>query len=131
MIIIVKNIWHGIQSVGPLKVLYTFPPLADLFIPAPTRLLWEAFSHTANSIIAGYSFIQLNGLTHCGLNKNVRASKQQRWGFDRTLLIESLAFYSYTELNALFLTAVIHILYTKANLCAYMCTCIVHNLITD
>ena len=29
-----------IQSVVPLKSLYTFPSLADLFIPTPTRLLW-------------------------------------------------------------------------------------------
>ena len=34
---------RSIQFVGPLKALYTFPPLADLFIPTPTRLLWEAF----------------------------------------------------------------------------------------
>ena len=33
----------------PVKALYTSPPPppADLFIPTPTRLLWEAFSHSA------------------------------------------------------------------------------------
>ena len=30
-------------SVGPLKALYTFPPLADVFTPTPTWLLREAF----------------------------------------------------------------------------------------
>ena len=28
---------------GPLKALNTFPPLTDLFIPTPTRMLLEAF----------------------------------------------------------------------------------------
>ena len=32
------------ESAGPLKVLYTLSPLADLFIPAPTQLLWEDYS---------------------------------------------------------------------------------------
>ena len=40
------HIQCGIQSLGLFKVLYT-SPLADLFIPTPFRLLWEAFSHTA------------------------------------------------------------------------------------
>ena len=31
------------SSVGPLKALYTYPHIADLFIPIPTRLLLEAF----------------------------------------------------------------------------------------
>ena len=31
------------QSVGPLTAVYTYPPLADMFIPTPTRLLLEAF----------------------------------------------------------------------------------------
>ena len=31
------------------KCLFTLHPLADLFIPTPTRLLWEAFSHAAIS----------------------------------------------------------------------------------
>ena len=39
-----KGSFYIAQSVGPLKVLYTFLPyLADLFIPTPTRLLREAF----------------------------------------------------------------------------------------
>ena len=32
-----------IQSIGPLKALYTYPPLAALFIPTPIRRLSEAF----------------------------------------------------------------------------------------
>ena len=33
------NIWN--DPVGPLKALYAFPLLADLFIPTPTQLLWD------------------------------------------------------------------------------------------
>ena len=52
---------------------FTLHPLADLFIPTPTRILWEAFSHSAyvtNTIhshffpplpVARYLFIQLRG----------------------------------------------------------------------
>ena len=36
-------IYCSIQSVEPLKALYTLPSLTDLFIPTPTRLLCEAF----------------------------------------------------------------------------------------
>ena len=39
-------VYRGIHFIGPLKVLYT-STLADLFIPTPSRLLWEAFSHVA------------------------------------------------------------------------------------
>ena len=59
-----------------LKVLYTFPPLADLFIATPTRLLWEAHQHSSCAAItcedysrtfpllsiATYSFIQQSEL---------------------------------------------------------------------
>ena len=38
-------IYRGIQSFGPLKTIYTSPPV-DIFIPTPTQLLFEAFSHT-------------------------------------------------------------------------------------
>ena len=64
-------IWPSIQSFGPLKALYTFPPLADLFISTPTRLLLKALSHAAITrndysltfpprSIARYSFMQLS-----------------------------------------------------------------------
>ena len=47
VILKVKGMYlYSIMSVGPLKSLYTLP-LADLFIPTPTRLLWEEFSHAA------------------------------------------------------------------------------------
>ena len=69
------------------------PPLSDLFIPTPTRLLWEAsamlqllhkdyaliFSHQS---ISSYSFIQLIKLGRRGENKNGQASKQQQSGFE-------------------------------------------------
>ena len=35
------------QSVGHFKVYFILHHLLDLFIPAPTRLLWEGFSHAA------------------------------------------------------------------------------------
>ena len=71
-----------IQSVGPQSALH-FSPLAYLFIPTPTRLLWEGFSHVAitredNSItfplpsIARYSFIQLSELGHRGKKPKCR-----------------------------------------------------------
>ena len=34
---------YSAVSVGPLKALYTYPPLADLFIPILSQLLLEAF----------------------------------------------------------------------------------------
>ena len=52
---------------------FTFHPLADLFIPNPPHLFWEAFAHSAISArnycfkyphmpLASYSFVQLNEL---------------------------------------------------------------------
>ena len=65
---------------------FTLHPPADLFIPAPTRLLWEAFSHAAycakTSItfsplsIARWSFIQLSELGRRGVNESAQTSKQ-------------------------------------------------------
>ena len=43
-------IQRSIQSAGPLKALYIFPPLVDLFIPTPTRLLREAFQPGSNYV---------------------------------------------------------------------------------
>ena len=37
---------------------FTLHPLADLFIPTPFRLLWEAFSHTA--LTARRLFVQIS-----------------------------------------------------------------------
>ena len=63
-----------------------FAPLAGLFIPTPTRLLWEAQSHAAITCedysltfpppsLARYSFIQLSDLGHHGENENAQSSK--------------------------------------------------------
>ena len=60
-----------IQSVGPPKALYTFPPLSDLFIPTPfsaslgSILAMQQLSNDYSLIfpplsIARYSFIQLS-----------------------------------------------------------------------
>ena len=65
----------SVQTVGPLKALYTFTPLADMLIPTPTQLLREAFKPCTNYVraktksltfpplsIARYSFKQLSEL---------------------------------------------------------------------
>ena len=64
-------------------------PLADVLIPAPTRLLLEAFSEAAITreyysltfpplSIARYSFIQPSELGRHGENENTQASKRQQ-----------------------------------------------------
>ena len=53
------------------KVLYTSSH-ADVFIPTPTRLLWEALSHAAISTQM-CSFIQLSEPTCHGENEDVHA----------------------------------------------------------
>ena len=65
----------------PVLKCFTLHPLADLFIPRPFQLLWEAFSHAAITaqrlfihisttvFIARYSFIQLSELKLCGVIK--------------------------------------------------------------
>ena len=75
----------------------TLHPLADLFILAPTRFLWEAFSHAAVTAkylfthispplsMAEYSSIQLIELGRREENENTRASKRQQRGFEREL----------------------------------------------
>ena len=68
---------------------FTFHPQADLFIPTPSRLLWEAFSHAtitarrpfvhiSTCAVARYSFIQLSELWQCGMNEIAKASKRQQ-----------------------------------------------------
>ena len=68
---------------------FTLHPLADLFIPTPSGLLWEAFSHVAItarrlSILifasAWYSFIQLTELWQRGMNEIAKASKRPQEG---------------------------------------------------
>ena len=65
----------------PLAKRFTLHPLADLFIPAPTRLLWEASTCEDDSFtlpplsITRCSFIQLNELGHRGENENAQTSK--------------------------------------------------------
>ena len=82
---------RSIQSVGPLKSLYA---LYRLFIPPPSRLLREVFSHAAitcedfslifplPSIIARYSFIQLSGLGRREENENAQISKRYPTGLE-------------------------------------------------
>ena len=80
--------------------------MAELFILAPTRLLWEEFSHAAitawrlfthipTAVHASHSFIQPSELGCRGENENAQASKQQqRWfepGLSRST--ESPTFY--------------------------------------
>ena len=76
-----------IQSVGPLKACYIFPPMADLFVPTPTRLLREAFGPCSNyaqrlltniSTTVYSSFIQLTELGRHGENENAQTSKRQQ-----------------------------------------------------
>ena len=87
----VQKVWFYIAHVSsPLDRTkdFTLHPLADLFIPTPTRLLREEFSHAAithedDSLtfpplsIAMYSFIQLSELGHCGENEN--AHETSKW----------------------------------------------------
>ena len=60
-----------------------------------TRLLREAFNHTAITYIsttlyiAKYSFIQLSELGHRGENENAKASKQQQGGFEPVILLRN------------------------------------------
>ena len=70
----------SIQSVGLLKAVYTFPPLADLFIPTPTRLLLEKlrndYSLTCPPLyIVRYSCVQLCILRLREENENAQPSK--------------------------------------------------------
>ena len=81
----VKVCFYIAQSVGPLKALYT-----DLFIPTPTRLLWEAFKPRRNYVQlrpdyslafpslykARYSFIQLSELGHRAENEKAQTLKE-------------------------------------------------------
>ena len=66
---------------------FTLHSLADLFIPAPTWLLWEAFSQAVNTredysfifpplSIARYSFMQLSGLGRHEPSENAQILKR-------------------------------------------------------
>ena len=71
---------------------FRLSPLADMFVPTPTWLLWEEFNlavlHKDCSFtfihmsIARYSFIQLSELRSRGQNENATSSKQQERGFE-------------------------------------------------
>ena len=62
---------------------FTLHPLADWFIPTPTRLLWEAFAIMSEDYsltfpplsISRYSSIQLSGLGRRAENGNAQTSK--------------------------------------------------------
>ena len=77
---------------------FTLHPLADLFIPTQTRLLWKHSSHAAITrvnysltipplYIARYPFI------HRGENENAQISKRAKGIRTRALLIASPEFY--------------------------------------
>ena len=69
----------------------------DLFIPTPTRLLWEAFIHATMNVqrpltrivsplsFARHSFMQLSEPGRRGVNENAQASKWQQLGFEHGL----------------------------------------------
>ena len=42
-----KMCYRALSSLSDRCNPFTFHPLVDLFIPTPTQLLWEAFSHAA------------------------------------------------------------------------------------
>ena len=54
-------------------------PLADLFIPAPIRLLREAFTHAAVTV---YSQVHIYTAERGGANENAQAPKQHQRGFE-------------------------------------------------
>ena len=96
-----------IQSVGPLKAIYTSPPGRPVLydsnstslesILATQQLLRENYSLTFPLLnIARYSFLQLSELGLHGENESESAQtlkRQQRWIQTQALLIASPAFY--------------------------------------
>ena len=87
------SIYSTISSTLDRSKHFTFHPLAELFIPGLTRLLWDEFNQAAITRddyslavpplhIAGYSVIQLSGLEHRGENENAQSSKQQKTRFE-------------------------------------------------
>ncbi len=86
-------LYSAVSSLLDCSKRFTRHPLADLSVPAPTRLPWEAFSHAAIMrkdysltfpplSIARYSFIQLTELGRRGENENAQTLKQQQRGFE-------------------------------------------------
>ena len=82
-------LYSEVSSSWDCSKCFTLHPLADLFIPMPPRLPWEAFSHTAITAqiylftypprsIARHSFIQLSELRQRGVNEIVQALIQQQ-----------------------------------------------------
>ena len=66
-------LYSAVSSLWDRSKRFTLHPLADLFIPRPSQLLWEAFNHaiarklfvhiSTTVCIARYSFIQLTVAT--------------------------------------------------------------------
>ena len=87
---LIYRVWLKLKSTvsSHLASPKRFPlyPLADLFIPTPIRLLWEAFSQAAITArrqtthiflplsFARFLFIHLSELGHRGDNKNAQVS---------------------------------------------------------
>ena len=79
---------------SPPEAPYTSPPWQ--YIPTPTRLQWEEFSHVAITAVhkdcsltctlplstGRYSFIQPTQLGCCGENENGQTSQQRQRGFE-------------------------------------------------
>ena len=60
---------YGTVSVGLFKALYTSPQ-ADLFMPTPSQLLWEEFSHVCNycaKTICSYIHLCLQSSAHLSI----------------------------------------------------------------
>ena len=83
---------------------FTLHPLLDLFIPTPTRLLWEDsatlqlrhedYSFTCPSMSAArYSCVQLSELWQRGMNEIAKASKRQQEDSNPGSLDESPTVY--------------------------------------
>ena len=79
-------LYSAVSSPWDCSKCITFHPLADLFIPTPFRLLWEAFSNLQLLLgnyafkyphlsVARYSFIQLSEPLQRGMNEIAKDSK--------------------------------------------------------
>ena len=88
-------LYSAVSSLWDCSKHFTLHPLADLFIPTPICLLWEAFSHAAITVqrlivhisalsLARYSFIQLGELWQRGMNESLEtAARQFEHGFSQ------------------------------------------------
>ena len=98
----VMNALHMVFKVKVRSYIARYPILADLFIPRPSQLIWETFSHAAIArklfvhisttvCIARYSFIQLCELWRRVVIKLAKGSKRPQWDL-KSGSIESPAF---------------------------------------